>query len=141
MSRDDKSDEKVAILAAADARYAAAAYALVREAVTHTAKQHKPSPGNRRHHITGRQLLEGFRVLVLERFGCLTLEVLEDWGVRRTEDVGAIVFSLVRHGLLGASEEDSPADFSDVYDFEEAFGVPFRPARPPVRAAERTRIA
>ena len=126
MPSDDKFHDQVAALAVADARYAVAAYVFVREAVTYTAKQLQPASGGQRQHITGRQLLEGFRLLALERFGCLTVEVLEDWGLRHTDDVGAVVFSLVRNGLLGANENDSPTDFAGVYDFEKTFGSPFR---------------
>lgn len=127
MPSNDNFHDQVVALAVADGRYAVAAYEFVREAVTYTAKQLQPESGGQRRHITGRQLLEGFRALALERFGCLTIEVLEDWGLRRTDDVGTIVFSLVRHGLLGANENDSPADFVGVYEFEETFGAPFRP--------------
>jgi uncharacterized repeat protein (TIGR04138 family) len=35
------------------------------------------------------------------------------------------VFNLVRHGLLGASDEDCQADFANGYSFEEAFLQPF----------------
>ncbi len=126
MPSDDKIHDQVAALAAADGRYAPVAYDFVREAVTYTVKQLQPESGGQRRHITGRQLLEGFRALVLERFGCLAIEVLEDWGLRHTDDVGAIVFSLVRNGLLGANENDSPTDFAGVYDFEKTFGSPFR---------------
>ena len=126
MPSDDKFHDQVAALAVADARYAVAAYVFVREAVTYTAKHLQPESGGQRQHITGGQLLEGFRLLALERLGCLTMEVLEDWGLRHTEDVGAIVFSLVRNGLLGANENDSPSDFAGIYDFEKTFGSPFR---------------
>ncbi len=130
MPTDEKFQRTVEALAAEDPRYAPAAYGFVREAVTHTTRQQFPDGGGRRRvHITGRQLLEGFRVLALERFGCLAAEVLDDWGIRRTEDVGALVFKLVGSGFLGATEEDSPADFADGYDFAEAFGAPFRPRR------------
>jgi uncharacterized repeat protein (TIGR04138 family) len=129
MSTHDKFEERVDALAAADPRYAPAAYAFVRDAVTHTVKRQTPGDAARRTHITGRQLLEGFRELALERFGCLAAEVLEDWGVRRTEDVGDLVFALVKSDLLGANENDSPADFANGYDFGEVFGAPFRPAR------------
>ena len=127
MPNDDKIHDQVAALAAADGRYAPAAYEFVREAVTYTAKQLQSETGGQHRHITGRQLLEGFRALALERFGCLAIEVLEDWQLRRTDDVGTIVFSLVHHGLLGANENDSPTDFIGVYDFAETFGAPFHP--------------
>jgi uncharacterized repeat protein (TIGR04138 family) len=83
-------------------------------------------------HISGRELLEGIRELAIERFGPLALDVLREWGVRRTEDFGNIVFNLVNAGLLGASDEDSPRDFAGGYDFNEVFVKPFlEPESPP----------
>lgn len=117
-----------------DGRFHPAALEFVGEAVGHTARllQARVRDGHGKH-ITGRELLEGFRQLALERFGCLALEVLQDWGLRATEDVGAVVFLMVENGLLGASEEDSPADFAGGYAFIAAFGDPFRPGEAPAR--------
>jgi len=71
--------------------------------------------------VTGRELLEGVREYGLERFGLMTRTVFENWGVRRTEDFGNIVFNMVDAGLLAKTEEDSIEDFKDGYDFKEAF--------------------
>jgi len=76
---------------------------------------------DRPRHISGRELTEGVRLLALERFGPLARTVLEHWGIRQTEDVGDIVFSLVDSGILMKQEEDSPEDFRAIFDFEEAF--------------------
>jgi uncharacterized repeat protein (TIGR04138 family) len=72
-------------------------------------------------HVSGQELLEGFRRLAVERFGPLALMVLGHWGLRRSEDVGEMVFNLVERGLMGKTETDRPEDFDAVYDFEEAF--------------------
>jgi len=109
-----------------DTRYAADAYDFVREAVTFTVQRldlDALPPGRR--HVRGPQLLDGFREFALDEFGPLTLEVLHEWGLRRTDDVGHIVFNLVRHGLLGASKEDRQEDFANGYSFEQAFLQPF----------------
>lgn len=71
--------------------------------------------------VTGRDLLEGFRDLALDRYGALAREVLRAWGVTRTDDVGSIVFAMVEAGLLQKTSSDSPADYHDVFDFETAF--------------------
>lgn len=80
-------------------------------------------------HISGQELAEGVRVLAMDKFGPLARTVLEYWGVYSTEDVGEIVFALVECGVLLKQEEDSPGDFVDVFDFEEAFeqNYPWRP--------------
>ncbi len=72
-------------------------------------------------HISGRELAEGVRRLALERFGPMARTVLEHWGIHATEDVGGVVFALVEQGILIKRDEDSPEDFADVFDFEEAF--------------------
>jgi len=74
-----------------------------------------------RRHITGRELAEGVRELALEQFGPMAKTVLEHWGIHRTVDVGSIVFAMVECGLLVKQEQDSVEDFSNVFDFEEAF--------------------
>jgi uncharacterized repeat protein (TIGR04138 family) len=53
--------------------------------------------------------------------------VFEEWGIRRCEDFGEIVFNMVEIGLLGKTEKDSRADFQSGYDFDAAFRQPFRP--------------
>lgn len=120
-----------------DDRYAADAYGFVREALNFTLKElGADRPGHRRH-ISGSELLDGFRRLALREFGPMSLRVLESWGLNRTEDVGAIVFNLVDAGVLGKTPRDHADDFKGGYLFERAFTEPFSP--PPAR--RRTRPA
>ena len=72
-------------------------------------------------HVSGRELLEGFRFHVREQYGGMGLFLLHRWGLRRTEDVGRIVFALVESGELKRRETDTPDDFANGYVFEEAF--------------------
>jgi len=72
-------------------------------------------------HISGRELAEGVRGLALERFGPMSRTVLQHWGIHTTGDLGDIVFALVDCGVLIRQDGDSPEDFRDVFDFEEAF--------------------
>lgn len=72
-------------------------------------------------HISGRELAEGIRDLALERFGPMARTVLEYWGIRTTRDLGDMVFALVDCGVLIKQDGDSPEDFDNVFDFEEAF--------------------
>jgi uncharacterized repeat protein (TIGR04138 family) len=74
-----------------------------------------------RRHITGQELAEGCRDLALERFGVMSRLVLEHWGIRSTADIGHIVFALVELGMLLSQPTDTPEDFRDVFDFDQAF--------------------
>ncbi len=105
-----------------DPRYTEEAYALVRAGLDYTVRRlGKPR------HVSGQELLAGIREFALAEFGPMAKTVLAGWGIKRTEDVGEIVFNMVETGLLGKTEKDSRADFANGYDFDEAFRKPFRP--------------
>ncbi len=72
-------------------------------------------------HISGRELTDGVRELALGLYGPLARTVLEHWGIHETEDVGRVVFAMVEQGILVKEDEDHPEDFTDLFDFEEAF--------------------
>ncbi len=115
-------------LAAKHPRFHLDAFRFTADAVTHTVRLLKKerAPTDERQ-ISGQELLDGFRRLALEQYGPLTRDVLADWGLNRTEDVGEIVFLMVENRLLGASERDSRSDFEAGYDFDDAFVKPFEP--------------
>ena len=110
-----------------DARFHPRAYFFVRLALDYTVGQlKKPDHGPQRH-ITGQELLEGFRELALREFGPLARTVLAEWGLRRMEDVGDVVFNLVGQGVMGKRSEDTDQDFAGGYGFDAAFDAPFLP--------------
>ena len=47
--------------------------------------------------------------------------VLRRFKIYATEDFGHLVFAMVDSGVMRKTDEDSIADFIDVYDFSEAF--------------------
>ncbi len=99
-----------------DSRYRRDAYEFVMEALNFTQKKFR-----RVKHVTGEELLEGVRALLLERFGPMALSVLHHWGVKATEDFGNIVFNLVENKVLSKTDEDTIESFKNGYDFKEAF--------------------
>ncbi|MBN1441439.1 MAG: hypothetical protein JXA90_01970 [Planctomycetes bacterium] len=115
--------EKFQRLLKADSRYDAEAYNFVYEALDYTLKHVLKGKKRSSQHVCGRELLEGVRLFALEQFGCLARSVFESWGVRVTDDFGQIVFNLVEYDLMGKQESDRREDFSNVYDFREAFDV------------------
>jgi uncharacterized repeat protein (TIGR04138 family) len=74
-----------------------------------------------RRHVSGAELAGACRDLAIEQFGLLARQVLEHWGITRTEDLGRVVFTLVEVGLLVTQPGDREEDFAGVYDFQEAF--------------------
>ncbi len=104
-----------------DQRYPYDAYDFVMDALSHTQKKFQ-----RIKHVTGEELLEGIKDLLLERFGPMTLPVLDYWGVRSTEDIGNIVFNLVENRVLNKNEDDCVDQFRNGYDFNEVFDKGYR---------------
>lgn len=78
-------------------------------------------------HVSGPELLEGFRQCVTEIFGPMAQTVLSEWGITKTNDVGKMVYHLIETGAFGKKDEDNIEDFYDVYDFDATFHQPFLP--------------
>lgn len=108
-----------------DPRFAAEAYAFLCDALEHTVKLLRREEAENRH-VSGPELLAGFRDLALREFGPMALVVLREWGIMRSEDVGEMVYHFIRHGFFGKNETDRQEDFSDGISLEEELGKPFR---------------
>ena len=133
-------EEALAQIQAKDPRYTRDAYLFVREALDHTQKSVAKS-ARRVRHVTGQELLEGIREFALQQFGPMAKTLLEEWGVRCCQDFGEIVFNMIEVGWLAKTEKDSRADFSDRYDFDEAFVKPFLPTSKQTALARAARPA
>jgi len=114
-----EDEARLADVVRRQSRFRQGAYEFVREAVVYASRV-VYATGT---HVTGGQLLEAMRQLARERYGVLAREVFAHWGIRRTEDVGSIVFELVDAEILSKTEEDSLDDFRDVYDLDVAFAA------------------
>lgn len=114
-------DTIISMIRQEDPRYHEDAYAFILEAISFTQKKNR-----RLKHVTGQELLEGIKILLMRQFGPMTISVLHHWGIRSTEDFGQIVFSLVNNKLLSKTDEDRLEDFKDVYDFEKVFRDGYR---------------
>ena len=106
-------------------RFTADAYGFVQEALAYTVKMLDRERALSRN-ISGPELLEGVRKYAIEEYGPLAKTVLNTWGLTRCEDIGDVVFHLVAKGILRKTEEDSPRDFANGYDFDTAFRRPFK---------------
>lgn len=111
-----------------DPRFSPEAYEFISDAVLFTTEQLLRN-GNKKRHISGKELLEGIKDFAISEFGPLANEVLVNWGIKDSISIGHIVFNMVDNQLLGSSEEDTIDDFKDGFDFESTFSTPFTPSR------------
>jgi uncharacterized repeat protein (TIGR04138 family) len=139
----------IAELLQQDRRYTLDAYAFVFEALTYAQKLYRREPENPksrtaakrraaesavdegeedepRRHVTGQELCEAIRRMVLEQYGYMAKTVLNSWGIRGTGDFGEIVFNLIRIGQMRKTARDQREDFDDVFDFDTALKGEFR---------------
>ena len=93
----------------------------------HTLKNLEKEDRKNKGHVSGIELLNGIRDYALDRFGPMTMTLMEHWNISKCRDFGDIVFNLVDHGILGRTENDSLEDFEGGYTFKEAFEYPFQP--------------
>ncbi len=113
--------EILQVICQRDPRYKEDAYEFVLEALAFTQEKFKE-----RRHVSGRELLEGIKILLMKKFGPLALVVLKHWGIERTDDFGNIVFNLVEQKVLSKTENDSIESFHNVFDFKVIFDKGYR---------------
>jgi uncharacterized repeat protein (TIGR04138 family) len=92
-----------------DRRFQSDAYMFLKEALDHTIKALRKEELIEHRHVSGPELLEGLVEHAIATFGPMAVTVLESWGVRQGEDIGAMVFNLIEAGAFGRSEEDCKA--------------------------------
>lgn len=104
-------------------RYHRFAYLFVLEALNRAQRLlGRPERLEEDQHVSGPELLQGFRELAYEQFGGMALTVFRQWGLTSTNDVGHIVWELIERGNMRKTERDQLTDFFDLYSFEEVFG-------------------
>lgn len=110
-----------------DSRFDHKAYEFLREALDFTlARMMKENDGMR--HVSGRELLEGFRDFALLQFGPLSATVMREWGLKNGYHVGEMVYALISEGVFSQQDGDSLNDFKGFTPFKEAFERPYEPA-------------
>lgn len=108
----------LAKLRASESHYDENGYLFVLESIEYL--QHRLTV---RRHVSGAELARACRDHALEQYGLVARQVLFHWGIRRTEDIGKIVFALVEVRLLSTQPTDRLQDFESVYDFDDAFSA------------------
>jgi uncharacterized repeat protein (TIGR04138 family) len=110
-----------------DKRYDPLAYLFLKEALDFTLKRAAEGNHGEPRHVSGGELCQGFRDLAVQQFGPMAGTLMTEWGLRGTSDIGEIVFHLIEEQMFGKQDSYTREDFAQVYDFDDAFIVPFQP--------------
>jgi uncharacterized repeat protein (TIGR04138 family) len=119
------TEQKIWDLVRLDPRYAIEAYQFVLEALNHTqnllgrSHENTSTEPSVESHVNGPELLEGACVYAIKEFGLMAKTVFHMWGIRRTDDIGEIVFNMIECGMLSKTERDSRADFHNVFNLDQ----------------------
>lgn len=120
-------ENAIAEIVQVEPRFAPGAYFLVREALDFTVDRMAESNGGEKRHVSGPELIIGFRDYTLQEYGPMAATLLEDWGLVECKNIGEIVFLFIEHGVFGKQESDTIDDFSNIYEFKTEFTAPFLP--------------
>ena len=107
-----------------DPRYAYEAYEFLCDAVGFTQELLDRIPDedddpDTDYHVSGAELARGTCELAVQEFGMMAPIVFKQWGIRTTDDIGAIVFNLIAAEKLSQSDRDDLEDFHDLFDVEQ----------------------
>jgi uncharacterized repeat protein (TIGR04138 family) len=123
-------EQAVAAVISRDKRFDAQAYFFLKDALDFTLKRIADGNGGHSRHVSGPELLLGFRDFALDQFGPMSSTLMKEWGIRQCRDIGDMVFQLIDEGMFGKQDSDSLEDFSEVFDLEDALVQPFLPKQP-----------
>ncbi len=122
-------EQSVVSILKRDKRFDPHAYFFLKDALDFTLKRIAESNSGQARHVSGPELLAGFRDHALEQFGPMASTLMTEWSVRKCQDVGDMVFNLIEEQVFGKQESDKKEDFSEVFDFEASLVTPFQPKR------------
>jgi uncharacterized repeat protein (TIGR04138 family) len=120
-------EQSVVSILKRDKRFDPHAYFFLKDALDFTLKRISESNNGQARHVSGPELLAGFRDCALEHFGPMASTLMREWSVRKCQDVGDMVFHLIEEQVFGKQDSDKKEDFSEVFDFEASLITPFLP--------------
>lgn len=120
-------DQSIGSILSRDKRFDPHAYFFLKEALDFTLKRIADCCGGQPRHVSGGELLIGFRDLALEQFGPMAATLMTEWGVRKCADVGDMVFNLIDEQVFGKQDSDCKEDFVGPFDLDDALRQPFLP--------------
>jgi uncharacterized repeat protein (TIGR04138 family) len=134
-------DPRILDLCREDPRFSYEAYEFVCDAVTFTqdrlGRAGSESDEDDDRHVSGAELLRGVCDLAIREYGMMAPVVFKRWGIHTTDDIGTMVFNLIRVERLSKSERDCPDDFRDLFDLHQALADGFELTLDEVQPAKR----
>jgi uncharacterized repeat protein (TIGR04138 family) len=132
-------EQSVVSILKRDKRFDPHAYFFLKDALDFTLKRSAETNGGQARHVSGPELAAGCRDFALQQFGPMASTLMDEWGVRKCQDIGDMVFHLIEEQVFGKQESDKPEDFSEVFDFEASLIAPFLPLRQTAAPAKISR--
>lgn len=130
-------EQSVVSILKRDKRFDPHAYYFLKDALDFTLKRIAESNGGQARHVSGPELLAGCRDYALEQFGPMASTLMNEWSIRKCQDLGDMVFHLIEEQVFGKQESDKKEDFSEVFDFQASLIDPFMPAKRRAASAEK----
>ena len=113
-----------------DHRFTIESYRFVNEALDYAAEKKNQQDGNENFiqqgkHVTGQDLSYAVLEKALEQFGYMARLVLANLGIKKTGDIGDIVYNLIDIEYMQKLPEDSREDFDNVFDLGKELDAGF----------------
>jgi uncharacterized repeat protein (TIGR04138 family) len=134
-------EQSVVSILKRDTRFDPHAYFFLKDALDYTLKRVAEGNGGKARHVSGPELLEGYRDFALEQFGPMASTLMGEWGVSKCQDVGDMVFHLIEEQVFGKQDSDRREDFSGAFDLADSLVSPFLPKGQTAAAARRSKRA
>lgn len=126
---DSEFENAVEQIVQRDQRFDPLAYFFLKDSLDFTVKRLAGAENRGRfRHVTGSELLAGFRDHAIEQFGPMASTLMLEWGVRESGHVGEMVFHLIDEQVFGKQDSDRKEDFADAFDLNESLTSPFLPS-------------
>lgn len=122
-------EQAIVTILGRDKRFGPHAFFFLKDSLDYTLKRAADGNNGLSRHVTGGELLAGFRDLALEQFGPMASTLMQEWGIRECSDVGEMVFLLIEEQMFGRQESDTKEDFLGNFDLKESLTQPFLPKR------------
>ena len=121
-----------------DSRYDIGAYYFLKDALDFTVKQVMDNNDGEHRHVSASELSHGFRDLALQEFGPMAGTLMNEWHIKTCNDIGVMVFLLIKEGAFGKQDSDTPEDFSNVFNLLETLEAPFLPKQAATNIATKS---